>query len=110
MGDDERNALIGETLQEHKRLKQRLACLATKADRMQKAVAQGLLLISGKTTGHEKDGQLFVANKAHSMMMMAYDWPSVKKIGELVADRDEAERRLAEVEGRLRDMGLGDYT
>ena len=53
---------------------------------MRQAVAQGFLLISGKTAGHLQHGQLLVAEAAHSMMVKACDWPSVKQIGDLAAD------------------------
>ena len=42
MTEAERNALIGRTVQEQRRLKQHLGCLSVRADHMQHAVAQGL--------------------------------------------------------------------
>ena len=107
--DAERDALIGRAVQEHKRLKQHLGCLAAKADQMQQAVKEGLRLIKGETTGHAEGGGLVVAKTSGSMMVAACDWPSVEAIGALAADRDATEKRLAEVEGQLRDMGMGDY-
>ena len=109
MTDEDQHALIGRTIQEHKDLKRTLACLKAKADQMERAVEMGHRLISGKTTGHVKDGAMMVADKSHSMAVAACDWPSVEAIGELVADRDATEKRLEEVTKRLRDMGLGDY-
>ena len=109
MTDAERDALIGRALQEHKRLKQHLGCLAAKADQMSQTVADGLRLIKGETTGHVKDGNLVVAKTLHSMMVASCDWPSVEAIGELAAERDATEKRLAEVTGQLRDMGMSDY-
>ena len=44
------------------------------------------------------------------MMVKACDWPSLKKIGDLVADRTETEKRLCEIDIRLREMGMGDCT
>lgn len=109
MTDEERDALIGRAVQEHKRLKQTLACLKTKAGQMQKAVADGLLLLKGDTTGQIKDGELYVAESPHSMRVKGCDWPSKEEIGALVTERIEAEKQLADVEQRLRDMGMGDY-
>ncbi len=109
MTDTERHALIGRAIEEHKTLKHTLACLATKADQMQQAVADGLRLIKGETTGHADGGSLIVAKTAHSMMVATCDWPSVEAIGELVAERAATEKRLAEVAGCLRKRGMGDY-
>ena len=109
MTDAEREALIGRALQEHKRLRQHLGCLAAKADQMQQAVTEGLRLIKGETTGHADGGGLVVAKSLGSMMVAACDWPSIEAIGELAKDRDETEKRLAEVENQLRKMGMGDY-
>ena len=109
MTETERDALIGQTLREHKRLKQTLACLSTKADRMQQHVVQALRLIKGETTGHAKGVELYIAERAHSMAVKSCDWPTVEAIGELAAERAEAEKRLGEIETRLRDMGMGDY-
>ncbi len=110
MTDAERAALIGHTIQEHKRLKQHLGCLSAKADQMKQAVAEGLRLITGETTGHVEGDTLVVAKTAHSMMVARCDWPTVEVIGDLASDRAATEKRLTEVEGQLRDMGLGDYT
>ena len=109
MTDAERDALIGRALQEHKRLKQHLGCLVAKADQMSQNVADGLRLIKGETTGHVKDGNLIVAKTPHSMAVASCNWPPIKTIGELAADRAATEKRLAEVTGQLRDMGMGDY-
>ena len=109
MTEAERDALIGRAVQEHKTLKQTLACLAAKADQMQQSVAQGLRLLRGETTGHMKDGTLYVAETPHSMMVKACDWPLAEEIGELAAERLATEKRLLEVQGQLRDMGMGDY-
>ena len=109
MTDAERNALIGRAVQEHKRLKQHLGCLAAKADQMSQAVADGLRLLKGETTGHFKDGNLIIAKIPHSMTVANCNWPSVEAIGEIAGDRAATEKRLAEVEGQLRDMGMGDY-
>ena len=109
MTDSERDALIGRALQEHKCLKQHLGCLATKADHMTQAVAEGLRLITGETTGHADGGSLIVAKTANSMMVASCDWPSAEAIGELVAERAATEKRLAEVAECLRKMGMGDY-
>ena len=76
---------------------------------MQQAVAQGLRLIKGETTGHAKDGELCIAERAHSMAVTSCDWPTVEAIGDLAAERYEAEKRLSEIGARLRDMGMGDY-
>ena len=109
MTEAEREALVGRTVQEHQRLKRELGCLAAKADQMQQAVTQGLRLIRGETTGHLKDGTLYVAERPHSMMVKGCDWPSATAIGELATDRLETEKRLAEVASQLRSMGMGDY-
>ncbi|MCZ0954896.1 MAG: hypothetical protein OXJ56_20180 [Rhodospirillaceae bacterium] len=109
MTEAERATLIGRTLQEHKSLKQHLGCLATKADHMAQAVAEGLRLITGETTGHADGGSLIVSKTANSMMVASCDWPSVEAIGELVAERAATEKRLAEVEECLRKMGMGEY-
>lgn len=109
MTDEDQHALIGRTIQEHKDLKRRLACLKAKSDQMKQAAENGLRLIEGETTGHVKDGSMFVATAKHHHSTAACDWPSVEAIGELVADREETESRLDEVTKRLRDMGLGDY-
>ena len=109
MTEAERDALIGRALQEHKRLKQHLGCLAAKADQMSQAVADGLRLIKGETTGHVKDGNLVVAKTPHSMTVASCDWPSVEAIGEIADDRAATEKRLTEVEGQLRNMGMGGY-
>ncbi|MYH37979.1 MAG: hypothetical protein F4160_14415 [Rhodospirillaceae bacterium] len=109
MTEAERDALIGRAVQEHKRLKQHLGCLKAKADQMQQAVKEGLRLLKAETTGHVKDGQMFVAKTSGSMMMAACDWPSAEAIGELVADREATEKRLDEITTQLRDMGMGDY-
>ncbi len=109
MTDNERAALIGNAVQEHKALKQTLACLAVKADQMQQAVTDGLRLIAGETTGHIKDGQMTVATKPHSMQVKGCDWPTVEAIGELASEREAAEKRLTEVAAQLRNMGMGDY-
>ena len=109
MTEDERAALIGRTVQEHKRLKQNLGYLAAKADQMSQAVNEGLRLIKGENTGHAKDGALFVADHPHSQMMKACDWPSVDAIGGLAADREATEKRLLEITDQLRKMGVGEY-
>ena len=109
MTEAERDALIGRAVQEHRRLKQHLGCLSVKADQMQQAVAQGLRLIKGETTGHATGGTLHVAEKPHSMMVKGCEWPSVEAIGELAADREATEKRLNEITAQLRDMGIGDY-
>ena len=109
MTEAERDALIGRAVQEHKRLKQHLGCLSVKADQMQEAVAHGLRLIKGETTGHATGGALHVAVKPHSLMMKGCEWPSVEAIGELAADREATEKRLNEIAAQLRDMGIGDY-
>lgn len=109
MTDGERDALIGRALQEHKQLKQHLGCLKAKADQMQQAVKNGLRLVMGETTGHAKDGSLFVSDQPHSMRVRGCDWPSVEAIVELVEDPKAAENRLTEVRTQLREMGMGDY-
>ena len=109
MTEQESDALIGRAIQDHKRLKLKLACLATKADQMEKAVRQGLRLIKGETTGHMKDGSLTVADSPHSMRVSGCDWPTVEAIGDLVSDREETEKRLKEITERLRGAGLADY-
>lgn len=109
MTDEERDALIGRAVQEHKRLKQYLCCLAREPVQMQQAVKDGLRLIYGETTGHVKDGNMVVANTPHNMMVKACEWPSVEAIGELAADRDETEKRLADITAQLRQMRMGDY-
>ena len=109
MTDGEKDALIGRAVQEHKRLKRHLGCLAAKADQMQQAVKEGLRLISGETTGHAESGQLIIARTSGGMIVAACDWPSVEAIGELAADRDATEKRLVEVTAQLRNMGVGEY-
>lgn len=109
MTDAERDALIGRAVQEHKTLRQTLACLEAKSDQMQQAVAEGLRLIKGETTGHAKGGELILATTANSMMVAVCDWPSVEAIGELATERDATEKRLVEVASQLRRMGMGDY-
>ena len=109
MTDDERNVLIGRAMQEHKQLRQKLGCLAAKADGMLQAVADGVRLLKGDTTGHFKDGALYVAERSHSMAVKECAWPSREDIGAVIADRAETEERLAEVTKQLRDMGMGEY-
>ena len=109
MTDEERGTLIGNAMLEHKRLKLHLGCLEAKADQMEQAVAEGLRLIKGETTGHVRDGQMTVATESGSMRVGGCDWPSVEAIGELVADRKATEERLGEVTAQLRNMGMGDY-
>ena len=75
---------------------------------MRQAVAQGLLLIGGKTTGHVKDGRPLVSDKAHGMTVKACHRPSLNKIGDPVADRTG--KRFCEIEIRLRETGMGGYT
>ena len=67
MTDDERNALIGRTVHEHKRLKQHMDDLDRKADHMQQAVKEGLRLISGETSGHAEGSTLYVAQQPGSI-------------------------------------------
>ena len=109
MIDTERDAMIGRTVQEHKALKQTLASLSAKADQMQQAVVQGLRLIKGETTGHAKDGALFIAEDPNSMRVSGCDWPSVEAIGELVTERSATEKRLDEITSQLRELGMGNY-
>lgn len=108
MTDEDRNELIGSTMLERESLKRKLACLKTKADRMTKAVTDGLNLIQAKATGHMANGRLHVADRPHSNMIKGVDWPSAEQVGELVTERTEAEERLAEIESRLHDMGIRD--
>ncbi len=109
MTEAERAALIGNALQEHKDTRQKLGCLNAKADRLMQNVTLGTRLIKGETTGHLKDGGLFVAESSHSMMVKECVWPSREEIGALVEDRTATEKRLVELEEQLRSMGMGDY-
>ena len=110
MTDAKRDTLIGQSMQEHKRLKQHLGCLAAKADLMHQVVKDGLRLIKGEATGHMKDRQQFVATRPHDMMVEACNWPSVEAIAALVEDRKNTEKRLTKVTEQLRAMGMGDYS
>lgn len=108
MTDAERAALIGSAILEYKELRQKLGCLAAKADQIMQTVALGSRLIKGETTGHFKDGGLFVADKPHSMMVKECAWPALEEIGALVEDRAETEKRLDELEKQLRSMDVAD--
>ena len=108
MTESERDALIGQTCRERQALKRARGCLAAKADRMRTAVAQGVRLLTGEATGHFTNGVLHVAVPKHGVTVGACDWPSAEEIGDLLAERDATEKRLAEVERQLRDMGIGD--
>ena len=55
MTDAKRDTLIGQSMQEHRRLRRHLGCLAAKADLMHQVVKDDLRLIKGETTGHMKD-------------------------------------------------------
>ena len=77
------------------------------ADRMKSEAENGLRLIKGTTTGYMKNDQLYAAEQPHSMRVRGIVWPSATEIGDLVTERIETEKRLQEIEIRLREMNIG---
>ena len=110
MTDEEQRVLIGETLESHKALRCRLACLDAKADAMADSLRTVAKVLRGKLAATFDDGKLFVSDHPPlNLKKTAVDWPTAEAIADLMAQRAKAQKSLKRIAGKLREMGYGDY-
>jgi len=103
VSDEEVDQAAGKALRDRKELSKQLEAVKIQANSICGQMQRGIQVLEGKASAKMENG-LHIKMKG-SGMYEPCNWPTVEKIAELSQKWQEIERRLAEANDSLKEMG-----